>query len=474
MNTLNSKYNRFIDTGLDISLVKSMNKSNLVQVQRTVNGKHGQYSRMQWVRASEVSNSDRVISVTPASAVKDSDVDKMNSAEELKQRAKFHSEKFRKGTVVEATVIRDRKPVTITAEVVSFGFSRDKNSHEVNGTSIQLRDKHGNVYSINSTHPKAHIKVATKASAERFLGRKLYPVEYFMIKDNSSEHFTENQVKQMYRTKSSSDVPYSFDTFLKQNFFESNGLNVTNKFYKKDGEYIPTRQKLHDDIVQKIVDAASTPPAGSKPICFLFGGGSASGKSSVVNPIMKQVTNATSINFGNIDSDDIKNSIPEYAFFQEQNASKAAARVHDESSDIANQAVDEMIAQGKCFSFDGTMKNAKKYEDIINKLKSNGYEVRIIGVDIPLSDAYHRSDERAKVTHRVVPKGIITGSHIGFAKTFPQLRDKVDGYQLYDNSQPQGEPPTLICSDSGIANEELWNRFLQKGQIQGGHKHEKR
>ena len=42
-------------------LVKSLHRSGLVQVQRTVNSKHGQYQRMQWVRPSDVKESDRVV-----------------------------------------------------------------------------------------------------------------------------------------------------------------------------------------------------------------------------------------------------------------------------------------------------------------------------------------------------------------------------------------------------------------------------
>lgn len=56
-------YQDCIDSGKEPpeELVKAMNKAGLVQVQRTVNGKHGQYTRMQWVKSSDVKDSDKVV-----------------------------------------------------------------------------------------------------------------------------------------------------------------------------------------------------------------------------------------------------------------------------------------------------------------------------------------------------------------------------------------------------------------------------
>lgn len=48
--------NVFVNTGLDDYLAKSFNRSGLVQVLTTVNGKHGQYQRMQWVKPGEAAN----------------------------------------------------------------------------------------------------------------------------------------------------------------------------------------------------------------------------------------------------------------------------------------------------------------------------------------------------------------------------------------------------------------------------------
>ena len=476
--------NKFVDNNSDLNLLKSINKSGLVQVQRTVNGKYGTYTRMQWVKMSDMQASDRLVH-TPAYSMKQSEADARNAIEENNSKAKLHTVKYRKGTVVEITV-PDRKNSrqlrTVTGIVVSVGTTGNRsrqfsNVYEISGTSIQIKDSKGNVYSINSMNPKAQINKVSKAHAEKFLGRKIFPHEYFIKNNNESHSFTEEEVIQYYNTHVT-DPHVSFDSFVRQTFLDSDGYCETMHVYKQqNGEYIPSRQKLHQSIIKNIVDSADTPAEGEKPVCFLFGGGSASGKSSVVNPIMKDTVADLGVNFARVDSDEIKKSIPEYQSFQEQNPDKAAYRVHNESSDIANAANDALIAAGKCFAFDGTMKNEAKYVDLIERLKAAGYTICIIGVDIPTQEAISRAEKRAKLENRSVPLGIIKGSHGGFADTFPKIKDLVDKYQLYDNSQAEGQPATLICDKSGVKNEELWQRFLKKGQdyvnSKGGHKHGK-
>lgn len=473
--------NRFVNNNSDINLLKSMSRSGLVQVQRTVNGKYGTYSRMQWVKASDIQPTDKVLNV-PGYSMKQSEADERNAIEEQNSKAKLHTIKYRKGTVVEVTV-KDRKtkqPRKITAKVVSVattGRRSEKYSgvYEITGTSIQLEDSHGNYYSLNTLNPNAQISTVSKSHAEKFLKRKLYPHEYFIKSGNDSQTFTEQEVIEYYNTHVK-DSRVSFDSFVQSTFMDSDGYNETRDSYMdEEGNYIPSRQKLHAEIIQSIVDEAGTPAEGERPICFLFGGGSASGKSSVVNPIMKDAVGDFGVNFARVDSDEIKKSLPEYGVFQEQNSDKAAFRVHNESSDIANAANDALIAAGKCFAFDGTMKSESKYVELIKKLKDAGYIVSIIGVDIPTEEALARSAKRAKETNRTVPEGIIKGSHGGFALTFPKIKDMVDAYQLYDNSQPEGKPATLICDKSGVKNEELWQRFMKKGadyiKSKGGNKH---
>lgn len=66
----------FIDLGSDANLLKSltdnplinseslqkaMDKAGMVQVQTTVNGQNGQYTRMQWKRSSDIKQGDTIV-----------------------------------------------------------------------------------------------------------------------------------------------------------------------------------------------------------------------------------------------------------------------------------------------------------------------------------------------------------------------------------------------------------------------------
>lgn len=463
----------FVDNNSDLNLLKSLgNKSGLVQVSRTVQGKYGMYTRKQWVKASDVKLTDKVTHV-PEYPMRESEGNKRNDYEEYNANSRVQSIKFKEGTVVETGVVdrKTKKFKKVKCIITNTHYQLRKTEFtgiETMDFCAVMKDKDGNVYTKNlskssDVKPEFRTRRLTKKEAEEYTGKQIFPTEYFIKTANSSKSYSEKDVIELYSTKALGNV--SFDGFVKQRFFISDGYTVTNKSYKdENGNYIPERQELHDAIIQEIVDNAEYPPEGEPPTCYLFGGGSASGKSSVVNPIMEQIAMDSGIHFERVDSDDIKKQIPEYEAFQQQNADKAAFRVHDESSDIANEANDRLIEEGKCFAFDGTMKNYEKYHKLIDKLKSHGYKIVVIGVDIPTADAIKRSDARAVKTKRKVPHGIIEGSHGGFALTFPKLRNLVDDYFLYDNSQSEGELPTLVCSSiHGITDEDLWNKFTKKG-----------
>lgn len=257
------------------------------------------------------------------------------------------------------------------------------------------------------------------------------------------------------------------EKFVKEHFFISDGTTQTEQMYKVNGKYTPERMKLHKAIVQQIVDSATKPPAGKKPIAILMGGGSASGKGTVRKGAVLPALSALGATPGICDSDDIKESMPEYSTFKDQSKASAAWRAHEESSDICNEAIDALVKEGKNLLFDGTMKNYAKYMGVIDKLHKAGYEVRIVGVDVPLNEAIVRSDKRAEHTGRTVPHSIIQGSHGGFSLTLPKLIDKVDSYVLYDNSG-EGGATLMASSDTGVVNQGAYDTFIKKGTDYAG------
>ena len=367
--------NKFVNCGTDIStamavdpdnsdLIKSLHKEGLVQIQKEVRGKHGMYTRMQWVKPSEAA------------------------------------------------------PIVL---------SQFKKVRDNNGKTIE---------------PK-----------------------FFPVSDCSKSTTRSYSLKEVMDRYSQSGSKTTLQRFIKSNYFVSDGATATKDFYCRNGEYSEERQKLHDSIVSKIVEQSGKPKQGEKPLCILFGGGSASGKSTIRRLMVQPDLDENGIKMGTVDSDDIKSELPEYQEFQKQDVNSAAFRTHQESADIVDEAIDALVYHQRNFIYDGTMKNPYKYKRIIQNLKDAGYEVRVVGADVPLNEAIKRSEMRARKEGRNVPRSIIEGSHRGFSSAFSEIAELADDYELYDNS---GEFPVLIKDKSGVHDENLWDRFVEKGKTNKG------
>lgn len=286
---------------------------------------------------------------------------------------------------------------------------------------------------------------------------------YFPIGDsgnNRTQAFTYSDVMVYYKNHKS-EINTSLDKYIKTHYFVSDGTTQTRDFYKTSKGYTKERQKLHNSIVKGIVDSANSPKEGEQPIAILMGGGSASGKGTLRESLVIPRLQSDGISVGISDCDDIKSQLPEYEHFLKQNPESAALRVQDESMDVAMEALDTLVKNNKNLLFDGTMKDPVKYNKIIDKLRNAGYQIQIVGADVPIDTAIKRSNIRAEKTGRKVPEGIIRGSHGGFSTTYPQLTSKVDRYSLYDNS---GDYPVLIQDENNVYDYDAYDRFIQKGK----------
>lgn len=284
---------------------------------------------------------------------------------------------------------------------------------------------------------------------------------YFPLTDSgnsSTRAFTYADIMMYY---SQHKIKEPIQKFIKENYFVSDGSNKTQDFYKSSKGYTKERSKLHKNIIQGILDSANSPKNGEKPIAVLMGGGTASGKGTIRDNVVVPKLQSAGINVGITDCDDIKEQLPEYHHFQQQDPSSAASRVHHESMDIAMEAFDELVKNKKNLLFDGTMRDVDKYSSMIEKLHKAGYHVSIVGTDVPIEIARQRSEQRSKSTHRGVPEGILTGTHGNFALTYPQLINQVDSYSLYDNS---GSSPVLVQDEHKTYKPDLLRKFKEKGE----------
>lgn len=218
------------------------------------------------------------------------------------------------------------------------------------------------------------------------------------------------------------------------------------KFRSSSGKWTPERASLHQQVADRMV-AGKMAPVGRKPIAYILGGGTASGKTTVSRQLIGEDPNIV-----RIDPDELKLPIPEYAQLKISDPTNAAHLVHDESKQITQEVLGKTIANGLDLTYDSTTSGAAG-PALIHKLAENGYDVRAIFVDIPVNMAIQRSELRSTSSldpmniGRVVPEGIIRTSHKGAADNFFLLKNDpaLTQIRMYDNTE-FGKPPRLIYS----------------------------
>ena len=265
-----------------------------------------------------------------------------------------------------------------------------------------------------------------------------------------------------YERTMSSD-PSGIEDYVKENFFVSDGEVRTVDVYRvRWKQYKPKRfEEVHQPVIDRKLAEGDTPPPGTKPACFMFGGGSGSGKSTVASSIVNPRIKKMGLKFAHIDCDELKNDIPEYELFKEENLETAAFRAHRESSDLCFECIDALIENKKCFTYDGVLGNPSLAEDLVTRMTEKGYDVYLIMTDVPTDVAIERASKR----ERKIPNSVIENAHNNFAAAFPSLIElPVKYFALYDNSQPEGQPPTCIMDSTGVKHQQFYDRFMTKSR----------
>jgi predicted ABC-type ATPase len=204
----------------------------------------------------------------------------------------------------------------------------------------------------------------------------------------------------------------------------------TKDLYFNGQEYLPERNILHDKIINELFEGVKC-VKNEKPIAVFTGGSPASGKSSFLN---KNSDYLLSEEIFHLDADEIRAKLPEYEGWN-------ANSTHLETQDIVNKLL-SMIGSETCrydFIYDGTMNKAKKYFELIKKVKELGYETYIIFMVVPYSKARKRALGRYHTKGRFVPMEVIDDffTLLSNGKTkgedaLDQLKPLVDGWVVAD------------------------------------------
>lgn len=266
-----------------------------------------------------------------------------------------------------------------------------------------------------------------------------------------------------------SENPSGGDLAGPEGDFTIDGLIGDNDTFSKytdpaTGAFTPERQKLHQRIVNEMIEDAR---AQENPEAVFMAGGSGSGKSSLG---LKDPPHSV-----RIDPDWIKERIPEYQGLIDAGRAEDAARlVHEESSFIARQAMTLAKEQHYSVVVDGTGDaNPGKFLSKIQELKEAGYEAKVIYVDIPTKTALERAEGRFQRAiaegraPRKVQEAMIRNIHRDVAARFKndwRLSDDVDFWQLWDNT---GKTPVLVAErhaggEIKVFKRKLYNAVLKK------------
>ncbi|MCM3093821.1 zeta toxin family protein [Cytobacillus sp. FSL R5-0377] len=249
-------------------------------------------------------------------------------------------------------------------------------------------------------------------------------------------------------------------------------METTKQLYYRNDSYIPLREELHGRIIEEALREACSNE--TEPYGTLIGGGSGSGKSSVIAKLLisgQEEEEEEGAGTVLIDCDKIKLQLPEYQSMidsdDEVDVEAAAAYVHDESSDIAEKLLQACILSKRNFIYDGTMKNFVKYDAIIKKLKMSGYSVLAFAVDVPIDVALERIKIRAEAEKRHVNPEIAIESHLRFVQTFLRLKELFDEYTLFDNTGDEVEVIAYKDEDGTehIVNPVRYQQFASKRKL---------
>lgn len=307
---------------------------------------------------------------------------------------------------------------------------------------------------------------SVKEAAEKFIAKKKAEEKSSSSSSSSSTSSSSSKSgstssgKKYKATSDHAEIKKALKSGVgKTNTSDSNGADSLAKHRDADGNLTPEREKLHEEIVLKHFEGVEKPDG--QPVYTFLGGGSASGKTSATNSGLfhyRQGAEAVTI-----DADAIKKLLPEYNEMVARGDDKAAAFVHEESSALAKRISAIAAENGFNVSLDGTGDGSvKSMLKKIQQAKDAGMRVEGYYVTVPTRVAQQRAKARAIKTGRKVPLAQIKNIHQKVSEILPQIADKFDHIELYENTY---KPVKIMSGEGGkiqVHNENLYDNFLKK------------
>jgi hypothetical protein len=253
-----------------------------------------------------------------------------------------------------------------------------------------------------------------------------------------------------------------------------------------DGTYrlSPERQALHDKVVSDYLK--DVPVAVGQPQVYMMGGGTAAGKSTMLNGALsgkdgspRQVPHAPDPRAPDaykggrpeavlIDPDALKATLPEYRDMLKGRNYRAAAYAHEESSMLGKRLQAAAIATKRHVVLDTTGdSDVDKLAGQLKQFQDGKYRINAFYATNHTNRALGFAKKRALQTGRYVPDNVVREVHANVSRTFEaavkaRLYDRV---VLYDTNKKNNARLIGQGNRNGftVHNRGLWNQFRRKG-----------
>jgi len=221
-----------------------------------------------------------------------------------------------------------------------------------------------------------------------------------------------------------------------------------------DGKFTEEKRNEYFDIISKHLDGVEK---SSEPTYYMLGGGSASGKSTMLASDVVNVPGKKEAVF--VDSDAIKGMLPEYVNLVNAGDINAASYTHEESSMLAKMVQKTSMQNGYNVVLDGTGTNPEKH---IQSAREYGMIVKGYYATVPIDTAIERATIRGMETGRVVKEDVIRATHVGASRAFERAHQLFDEVTVIDTRDTPIVIAKSINGELEIMDEALYKDFIDK------------
>ena len=166
-------------------------------------------------------------------------------------------------------------------------------------------------------------------------------------------------------------------------------------------------------------------------------------------------------NYAHIDTDNIREAIPEFKQAVKQRAKNAGTIVNDEASSIADEALHKALKNRNNLVFEGVGADKEWMNYLVKELrKKRDYKVVVLVLhEEDVDAAITRAEDRGRRKGRFVPKDYIREAQPKIPGSFTSINKDIDEFSVYQS----GRPPTLKWkSKEGHPEQVLDSAFVDR------------